>query len=102
MINKQYQSDLIAALSPDGILNTNDIVFKLQEIQLLLSEKGKPSDEKTMDMLPDLMDNTDASSLGFGRNPERSTRSSNDHHSKLCKYRMKINWSWANENSICI
>jgi hypothetical protein len=29
------------------------------------------------------MDNTDASSFGFGSSPESSTRSSNDHHSKL-------------------
>jgi hypothetical protein len=42
-----------------------------------------------MNMLAHLMDSTDASSLGFGRNPERSTRSSNDHHSKLC-----INVGW--------
>jgi hypothetical protein len=45
--------------------------------------------KKAMNRLPHLMDNTDASSLGFGRNPERSTRSSNDHHSKLC-----INVGW--------
>jgi len=29
------------------------------------------------------MDKTEVSSCGFGRRPERKTRSSNDHHSKL-------------------
>jgi hypothetical protein len=78
----------MAALSPNGIMNAKEPVFRLQDIEELQSRKGRQNLKYIMGTETHQMDNTDVSSLGFGRSPESSTRSSNDHHSKLCICRL--------------
>lgn len=91
----------MAAPSPNGIVNAKEDVFRLQAIQQLLSEKGKKDCEVCHEKVTHQIDNTDASSLGFGRSPERSTKSSNDHHSKLCTCRTHFNWRSNMKNCTC-
>jgi hypothetical protein len=81
----------MAALSPKGIINAKEPVFKLHEIEELQPRKGRIKLKVSHAKLTHEMDKTDVSSFGFGRSPERSTRSSNDHHSKLCACRIQLN-----------
>lgn len=84
----------MAAPSPKGIMNVNAVVFKLQEVPHFASEKGIQNVKYSMEIATHQMDNTDASSLGFARSPERSTSSTNDHYSKLGRYRIRFSPRW--------
>ena len=82
---------LMAAQRPDGTMNMRAPVLRLQNsVMHNLEKKGKAKKWWIVEMQKGVLvgyyyhiDNTEVSSLGLGRRPERSTRNSNDHHSRL-------------------